>query len=124
MKATMMLRGFRRCGIPFALIGLLAAAGCSTPATRIKRNAEVFAAFPAEVQENVRAGRIALEYTHDMVRIALGTPQRVYNRETAGGRSEIWSYTDSRFTGDPMPLETSYWIRDGRGRLRLVRDWT
>mgnify|MGYP000203413184 CR=1 FL=1 len=117
--------GWRRNGAAGAalLAGLALAAGCSTPASRIKREAALFATFPPEVQENVRQGRVAVGYTPEMVRLALGAPSRVYERETAAGRAEIWAYTDVRFASDLEPVTTRYWYRDARGRLRLAHDW-
>jgi len=123
------MRGFpdrlrAACGLTsLCLLATLLAAGCSTPSSRIKQRPEVFASFPPGVQENVRSGRIAVGYTHDMVYIALGSPSRMYQRETESGRTEIWSYTDIRYTTDVQPVETTYRYRDARGHLRLSRDW-
>jgi hypothetical protein len=76
--------------------GLLAVAaglaGCASPEYRIRKNPELFASFPPEVQTRVRAGQIDIGYTKDMVRIALGRPDRVYVRQTAAAAIEIWAY--------------------------------
>jgi hypothetical protein len=71
---------------------LLAVAGCSTPASRISRNAAAFAEWPAAVQEKVRAGQIDLGFTPEQVRTALGQPDRVTTRTTNDGTSEVWAY--------------------------------
>ena len=80
--------------IPVAVAAAAAVllSGCSTPAYRIRRNPELFASFPPDVQEKVRHGRIEIGFDQDMVRLALGRPRRVYARETADGRSEMWAY--------------------------------
>ncbi len=71
-------------------------AGCATgPSSRIKQDPEVFASFPEEVQDNIRAGEIDIGYTKEMVEMALGRPDRVVTR-TSGDREErVWIYTRS-----------------------------
>jgi hypothetical protein len=105
-----------------ACLGLALLAGCASPAYRIKKNPEVFASFPPEVQENVRAGRIAVGYTTDMVLIALGRPSRVYHRQTAEGHTLIWSYAKRYHSSEWRPVETTRVRRDRRGRRILTSD--
>jgi hypothetical protein len=83
--------------LPRLLAGcaLLLVAGCSTPADRIAKQQAVFDAFPAEVQQKVRAGQIDIGFTPEMVQIALGKPDRTYGRVTAQGASEVWVYADN-----------------------------
>jgi hypothetical protein len=106
------------------LVLLLAAAGCATPESRIRRNPELFAGFPPDVQANVRKGRIDVGYTKPMVSLALGRPARIYDRQAAEGLFEIWIYTDLSYTSDFAPAETSYWYRGRDGKPYLARDWT
>lgn len=82
------------------LLGLL---GCATPAHRIERNPELFASFPAEVQETVREGRIEPGYSADMVYIALGYPNRKAVRRTPNGNVEVWIYSSSYYTSVAVP---------------------
>ncbi len=97
-------------------------AGCSTPARRIAREPALFAAFPPEVQAQVREGRIAIGFSRDMVRLALGQPDRVYRRTTAAGTREVWAYTQSRrVPGWPAQPLTVYSARGGR--LCIVDTW-
>jgi hypothetical protein len=96
--------------------------GCATPVSRIRRNPETFAAFAPEVQENVRQGRIRVGYTVDMVFIALGAPDRKYERLTEGGSTEIWTYTGAYYTTDSTPVEARCWVRGAHGGLHLFRD--
>ncbi len=90
------------CGGRLRILGclfLLAAflGGCASgPSARIKQNPEAFAAFPEDVQENVRAGEIELGYTEEMVEMALGKPNRVTTRERAEGTERVWIYTRTR----------------------------
>ena len=70
-------------------------AGCATPAKRIQQNQELFDSFPVAAQARIRGGQIDLGFTPDMVRIALGDPQRKTLRRAAAGETEIWFYLDS-----------------------------
>ncbi|PTY03159.1 hypothetical protein DB347_22010 [Opitutaceae bacterium EW11] len=73
--------------------GLLLAAGCATPEARIKRNPEIFAQLSPNDQQLIREGKVALGFTPEMVKLALGDPDRVFIRTDASGTSESWSYT-------------------------------
>ncbi len=77
-----------------ALVFALACAGCSTPDSRIQKNAEAFASYPPAVQAKIRAGEVEIGYTADMVRLALGKPDRTFRRVTAEGETEVWAYAD------------------------------
>jgi hypothetical protein len=72
-------------------------AGCATtPADRIARAPATFAAWPAAVQVRVRAGEVALGFTPEQVRMALGAPDRILTRATAHGTEETWIYGERR----------------------------
>ena len=79
-----------------AIWAVLLASGCavSTPATRIERHQAAFAAWPAQVQAQVRAGQVAVGFTPEMVRVAAGEPDLVRSRLTERGASEVWIYFD------------------------------
>jgi len=69
---------------------VLALAGCATtPADRIAQHRSAFDTWPAEVQTKIRAGQIAVGFTEEQVRMALGDPERVITRTTEQGVS--WS---------------------------------
>lgn len=70
------------------------ASACSTPESRVRKNEAAFASWPAAVQENVRAGKVEVGYTQDMVRVALGDPDRQSSRTTASGTADVWIYFD------------------------------
>lgn len=83
-------------GVAF-LAGALLLAGCTTsPATRVSRNQEAFNSWPAEVQERVQAGDVAVGFTPEQVRVALGEPSNISTRTTEQGTVEVWSYRASR----------------------------
>ena len=77
-----------------ALPILLLLAGCATPERRIQQNQELFDSFPIATQARIRGGQIDLNFSPDMVRIALGEPQRKLVRRSAEGDAEIWLYLD------------------------------
>ena len=78
--------------IRLSLIVLAAAlvACAATPTQRIERDPGAFAALPAEQQAQVRQGSIAVGFDAAAVRLALGPPDRVVERESGDGASEVW----------------------------------
>ena len=75
---------------------LLLAAGCaSTPDQRIQKNQDLFNALPVADQARIRGGQIDIGFTPEMVRIALGSPQRQLVRRTASGETPVWLYLDT-----------------------------
>jgi hypothetical protein len=108
-------------------VGLCAAAAtlltaCSTPASRIDRNPAVFATFPPAVQENVRKGIVEVGYTTDMVFIAKGEPKRKYQRRTAEGTFDVWSYVGTEYWTDRQRVMGSYHVQDASGKTRTLHD--
>ncbi len=98
------------------LLPLVAAAaafslvGCATPAARIKKNPELFASYPAEQQDLIKQGKIAVGFDMDAVRLALGAPDRVRTHTTNDGTGQIWSYVTYE-TPDGMPLYRGWYHR-------------
>jgi hypothetical protein len=83
----------RRTLIPLPLLLLLA--GCaSTPDQRIQQNQDLFDTLPVAAQARIRGGQVDLGFSPDMVRIALGEPQRQLVRRTPAGESAVWLYLD------------------------------
>ncbi len=72
---------------------MLVLAACATPAARIKRNQALFDSLPATEQALIREGKVAIGFTPDMVRLALGSPDRRWLRTDAAGQTEVWAYT-------------------------------
>ncbi|MEI8138903.1 MAG: hypothetical protein WCI03_03445 [bacterium] len=97
--------------------------GCvSTPASRIKKEPQTFAAFAPEIQVKIQKGEIGIGFSRDMVRLALGLPRQVTIRTVESGEAEIWTYTGSRYISSYEPLNTGYWYRDRAGRLNRSYD--
>jgi outer membrane protein assembly factor BamE (lipoprotein component of BamABCDE complex) len=106
-----------------AALGVMLAAGCSTPASRIKKNPEVFNRLAPEVQEQVKAGRIDVGFSRDAVLLALGEPNRRYTRKTADSQTEVWSYTTDYSTYDRQRVDVTVRTRDLSGRMRNTTEW-
>lgn len=120
--------------VGFAIVSF----GCSTPATRINRNPEMFAQIPPEQQELIRRGQVAVGFTAEMVRLALGEPDRYTTRTSQDGTGEVWHYVtyDAPVGGRPLyrgwyhryymwgdplyPYYTSYPDRRERDRFSVV----
>jgi hypothetical protein len=92
------------------LAGLLLAAGCSTPESRIAKQPEVFNRLTPEQQQMIREGRVGVGFDMEMVKLALGDPDRIRERTDANGRSEIWSYVSYEST-DGMLLYRGWYHR-------------
>lgn len=97
-----------------AALLVLAAAGCSTPQSRIEKNRAAFDRFPAAVQEKVRAGQIEVGYTSEMVLVALGEPARKTTRKAEAGEAEIWIY----YGHDPQ-FSFGFGVAGGGGRTAV-----
>lgn len=92
------------------LLAVLGLAGCTTPEARIKQNPELFAQLSPTDQETIKQGRVALGFTPEMVKLALGDPDRVTTRTDASGTSEVWRYTTYE-TDDGVYLYRGYYHR-------------
>ncbi|MGC4074319.1 MAG: hypothetical protein QM760_17765 [Nibricoccus sp.] len=75
------------------LLATLFLAGCESPKTRIQKSPELFSTLSASDQQLIKEGRAALGFTPEMVKLALGDPDRVTTRTDASGVSEVWRYT-------------------------------
>ena len=73
---------------------LLISAGCATVDSRVKDHQSAFSSWPPAIQENVRAGKIDMGYTQEMVEVALGKPDRFASRTTDHGQADVWIYFD------------------------------
>jgi hypothetical protein len=74
---------------------LLVAGGCASVDSRVKDRQAAFDSWPADVQEKVRAGKVEMGFTHEMVEVALGKPDRLSSRTTERGKADVWIYFES-----------------------------
>jgi hypothetical protein len=77
-------------------LGMVAAlifAGCDTPDSRIRGNMDLFNRLSTADQDLIKQGKVAVGFTPEMVKLALGEPDQIYTRTDARGPSESWVYT-------------------------------
>jgi hypothetical protein len=124
-----------------ALAGAMGLAGCATPETRIRTHPEIVAQIAPPQLDLIKKGRVAPGFDMEMVRLALGEPDRVDMRAitgtTTGDCNEIWTYANyesaegrplyrglyHRFyvAGNPLyPFYLNYPARRERERFRVV----
>jgi hypothetical protein len=80
--------------MPALAIGLLLA-GCesSSQMRRIEASRRIYETWPLETRQAVLDGKVELDMTPEMVRVALGAPGEVVERMVAGRNEVIWVYT-------------------------------
>ncbi|MEY4939366.1 MAG: hypothetical protein RIQ93_1101 [Verrucomicrobiota bacterium] len=64
------------------------------PDSRARRNPELFARLTPEQQAMVRRGNVAVGFSPEMVRLALGQPDRIQERTDVRNR-EVWNYNSN-----------------------------
>jgi outer membrane protein assembly factor BamE (lipoprotein component of BamABCDE complex) len=77
-----------------ASVALCAAllAGCNTPESRIRNSPQVFDRLNPDEQALVKAGQIAVGFTPEAVKLALGDPDRIVTNTDATGQHDVWHY--------------------------------
>jgi hypothetical protein len=70
----------------------LCAAACVNPQSRIAKHQAEFDAFPASTQQKIRLGQADVGFTPQQTEMALGAPDRRYNRKTADAVQDVWVY--------------------------------
>jgi hypothetical protein len=82
------------------VVTALGLTGCaSTPEARVDKNTAMVASWPADVQAQVRAGKVAIGFAREQVWVALGEPDQTLTRTDAQASRDVWVYLDrgSRF---------------------------
>lgn len=100
---------------------LLTACMPAGPQGRISRNSGTYSLLSPEHRELVAAGKIAKGMSKDAVRLAWGSPSRVFEEDKAGVRGERWDYLLTRPVPRPSHLtyggHSSYSCRHHRDRF-------
>ena len=116
MKRSIVLLGL--------LLGLFALGGCSTPATRIRQSPELFNSLSAQDQELIKQGKVAVGFTPEMVKLAVGEPDRIYTRTDADGKNESWVYTSYSSRGGTMVYYRGFYHRWHPGMYAFYADYS
>lgn len=93
------------------LLVLLAAAltACASPQTRIEHHPEVFAKATPEQQALIKKGEIAVGFTPELVRLALGKPDRITERTDSHGTETVWHYVDYSAASTGYAFYDPFW---------------
>jgi hypothetical protein len=81
------------------LLGAGGWAGCASPEARHEADPDVFRRLTPAQQALVKAGRVAVGFDADTVRLALGEPDRITTRTDAAGDVQVWHYTTYEANG-------------------------
>lgn len=78
------------------LVAVVAAglASCATPQRRIQDHPQIYAKATPHQQTLISQGRIALGFSSEFVRLALGKPDRVTQHTDETGTQTVWHYLD------------------------------
>ncbi len=106
------------------LLGLSILVGCSTPQTRIRNNPELFNSLAPSEQELIKQGKVAVGFTPEMVKLAVGEPDRVYTRTDSNGKNESWVYTSYSSRGGTMIYYRGFYHRWHPGAYAYFADYT
>lgn len=83
----------------FLALLTLTLAACASPSSRIDDQPQIFQQATPEQQAMIRQGHVGLGFTPDFVRLAMGDPNRITERQDQSGVQTIWHYTsDPNYT--------------------------
>jgi hypothetical protein len=77
---------------------LLLASACAGSSTesRIARHQKEFDAYPAEIQNKIKAGVVENGFTEAMVALSVGNPDKKYTEKTDKGTVQVWAWTENK----------------------------
>ena len=102
------------------LVGATLLSGCSTtPDHRIRRNQELYNSLPPEAQAAIRAGRVEVGFTPDMVLLALGKPASQHTRTSEQGTTEVWTYGGARSSSSSVSVGLGFGSVGRRSSTRV-----
>jgi outer membrane protein assembly factor BamE (lipoprotein component of BamABCDE complex) len=86
--------------------------GCDTPDSRIASSPQIFNSLPPDQQALVKAGQIAVGFTPDEVKLALGDPTRITITTDSTGQHQVWHYVQYE-DNQGVVIFTGYYHRWG-----------
>jgi outer membrane protein assembly factor BamE (lipoprotein component of BamABCDE complex) len=95
-----------------AVLCLALLAGCDSPESRISSSPDIFARLTPDQQALVKAGQIAVGFSMDAVKLALGDPAHVTVNTDKEGQHEVWHYTTYEDSSGVI-IYTGYYHRWG-----------
>lgn len=101
---------------------MLLLAGCASIERRIESHPDLFAALAPDVQARVQQGVVEPGDPKGAVFLALGRPDRTYERRTPEGTVTVWSYLANDTVHTTVPVARPRVVRDASGRV--YRDTT
>lgn len=104
-------------------LGFVLLTACSTPQTRIRSNPQLFNSLPPAEQTLIQEGKVAVGFTPEMVKLAVGEPDRIYTRTEATGQSETWVYTSYSSRGGTMMYYRGFYHRRHPGQYAYWLDY-
>lgn len=111
---------YQRALLMVGLLGLLLLSGCASVQElrdrRIDDNRSLFDSLPAESQQQIRRGEIALGFTPEMVRLAWGAADQVFTRVSDNRKTTVWGYTRIRRYPDMTWFHVPAYYIDSSGR--------
>lgn len=111
---------YQRAFLMIGLLGLLLLSGCASVQElrdrRIDDQRPLFDSLPAEAQQQIRRGEIALGFTPEMVRLAWGSADQVFTRVTDQRKTTVWGYTRIRRYPDMEWFHVPTYYIDSSGR--------
>lgn len=94
--------------------------GCATtPEDRIRQNPALFDSLGVVEQAQIRAGRVELGFTEEMVRLAMGEPTQKYSRRTQAGETICWVYQRPVYRQERQRIQLDNISGRGAGDVRL-----
>lgn len=103
-------------------ISVLVLAACSTPDSRISKNLDFYQTLSQKEQASIQRGTAEIGFSRKMVYLALGHPDRKYQRSTANATNTVWSYTRIERRPERQSVRVPVRYVDGNGRLRRTTE--
>ncbi|HVT73534.1 MAG TPA: hypothetical protein VHD61_10375 [Lacunisphaera sp.] len=103
-----------------AVLAVIVIAGCtSSPISRIDANRALYESWPFDVQEAVLNGKVIAGMNAEQVKMSLGEPSEITQRNGRKGPEEVWIYKTGGGHMSNMLRNTSIGIGGGLGGVGI-----